>query len=187
MWVFWSAAAVVLFASHPAAAARGGADAGPSPSPSEWSKRLIVLATALAGFGIATYLTLYQVGAVAHIWEPLFGSGSHYILKESAIARDLPIPDAALGAAAYLVEAVLELIGDAERWRTRPWVVLLLGATAAGLALAAVALVVLQAAVFRHFCTLCLGSAACSLVGAAVAAPEVLAAVRHVRRRGGSA
>ncbi len=150
--------------------------------PSAWSKRLPVLATALAGLGIATYLTLYQVGAVSHVWEPFFGEGSRYILKESAVARDLPIPDAALGALAYLAEAVLELVGGADRWRTKPWVVLLLGLTAAGLAVAAVVLVVLQAAVFRHFCTLCLTSAACSLLGASFVPPEVLATLRHLRR-----
>ncbi|HEX5271909.1 MAG TPA: vitamin K epoxide reductase family protein, partial [Gemmataceae bacterium] len=85
-----------------------------------------MLATALAGCGIATYLTLYQVDIVSHVWEPLFGDGSRYILKESAVARNLPIPDAALGAAAYLAEAILELIGGDDRWRTRPRVVLLL-------------------------------------------------------------
>jgi uncharacterized membrane protein len=152
-------------------------------SPSAWSKRLPVLVTAAAGCGIATYLTLYQVGALSHVWEPFFGSGSRFILKESAIARYMPVPDAALGAAAYLAELILELIGGEDRWRTRPWVVLLLGATAAGLAVAAIVLVVCQAAVFRQFCTLCLASAACSLVGAAFACPEVLATLRHLRRR----
>jgi hypothetical protein len=151
-------------------------------SPSAWSKRLPVLATAVAGCGIAVYLTLYQVGVVSHVWEPFFGEGSRNILKESAVARDLPVPDAALGALAYLTEAVLELVGGEDRWRVKPWPVLLLGLTAAGLALTAIALIVLQAAVFRQFCTLCLASAACSLVGAALVIPEVLATIRHLRR-----
>jgi uncharacterized membrane protein len=141
-----------------------------------------VVAIALTGCGIATYLTLYQVGVLSHVWEPFFGLGSHYALKESLIARYMPIPDASLGAAAYLVEAVLELIGGEDRWRVRPWVVLLLGATAAGLAVVAVALVCVQAFVSRQFCTLCLASAACSLIGAPIVAPEVLATLRTLRR-----
>jgi uncharacterized membrane protein len=152
------------------------------PSPSAWSKRLPVVATAVLGCAIATYLALYQTGVVRQVWEPFFGSGSSYILKESAIAQTLPVPDAALGAVAYFVELILELIGDEHRWRTRPWIVFLLGATAAGLALAAIVLVVCQAAVFHQYCTLCLASAACLLIGAAFAFPEVMAAIRHVRR-----
>jgi uncharacterized membrane protein len=155
---------------------------GAVPNPSAWPKRLPVLATAVLGCAIATYLSLYQTGVVGQLWEPFFGSGSRDILKESAIARYLPVPDAALGAAAYFVELILELIGDEHRWQTRPWIVFLLGATAAGLAFAAIVLVVCQAAVFREYCTLCLASAACSLIGAAFAFPEVMAAIRHFRR-----
>src|SRR5579872_7040598 len=111
MRTWWPLVPTILFAVRPTD--------GPSPDqpsaaprgPSAWSRRWPVLATAVAGFGIATYLALYQVGVLSHVWEPFFGSGSRDILKQSAIARDLPIPDAALGAAAYLAELVLELIG----------------------------------------------------------------------------
>ena len=48
--------------------------------------------------------------------------------------------------------------------------------------LAAVVLVVCQPVLFGHFCTLCLASAACSLLGCAAAAPEVWATVQHLRR-----
>jgi hypothetical protein len=153
-------------------------------SPSAWPMRLPVLVTALAGFGIATSLALYQVGALSHVWEPFFGEGSHIILKESALAQSLPIPDAALGALAYLAEACLELVGGEDRWQAKPWAVLLVGAIAAGLALAAIVLIILQAAVFRAFCTFCLASAACSLAGAAFVIPEVRATIRHLREFG---
>ncbi len=153
-----------------------------TPSPSAWSKRFPVVVLAALGCAIAIYLTLYQSNVLAYVWEPFFGSGSRDILKQSAIARYLPVPDASLGAAAYFVELILELIGDADRWRTRPWIVFLLGATAAGLAVAAIVLIICQAAVFHAFCTLCLASAACSLLGAVFAFPEVLATVRHFRQ-----
>ncbi len=155
---------------------------GAASSPSAWPKRLVVLATALTGCGIATYLTLYQVGAISHVWEPFFQEGSRDILKESAVARSLPIPDAALGALAYLAELVLELVGGDDRWRVKPWAVLLTGAMAAALALAAVVLVFCQAVLFRQFCTLCLASAACSLVGAVFVFPELRATLRRLRR-----
>src|SRR5579872_2393861 len=151
-------------------------------NPSRWSHRLPVLLLALAGCGIATYLTLYQVGVLHSVWEPFFGNGSTVILKQSAIAHLLPIPDAALGAFVYLLEALAELIGGESRWRTKPWAVVLLGLIAAGLGVAAIILVVCQRALFGHFCTLCLASAACSLLGCAFAAPEVWATLQHLRR-----
>ena len=144
--------------------------------PSGWPSRLPALVLALVGCGIATYLTLYQVHVLADVWEPFFGDGSRYILRESAIARSLPIPDAALGAFAYLIEAISECVGGPGRWRSRPWAVLFTGAVAAGLAVAALVLIGFQAWWFRHYCTLCLASAACSLTIAALVAPEVWAA-----------
>jgi hypothetical protein len=150
-------------------------------NPSAWRWRLPVLVLALAGCGIAVYLTLYQTDVLATVWEPFFGNGSRQILKESAIARELPVPDAAVGAGVYLLEAILEVCGGRDRWR-RPGVVLALGAVAGGLVLAAVLLVILQAAVFHAFCTLCPASAACSLLAGAFAAPEVWAAGQQFRR-----
>ncbi len=155
---------------------------GWSHNPSAWPWRLPVLVLALVGCAVAVYLTLYQVGVLAAVWEPFFGNGSKQILKDSALARYLPIPDAALGAASYLAEAVLELIGGRDRWRKRPGVMGALGAVAAALVLAAVVLVSLQAAVFGAFCTLCLVSAGCSLLAGILAAPEVWAAWQHLRR-----
>jgi uncharacterized membrane protein len=151
-------------------------------NPSRWSHRLPVLLLALAGCGIATYLTLYQVDVLQTVWEPFFGNGSTVILRGSAIAHLLPVPDASLGAGVYLLEALADLPGGESRWRTKPWAVVLLGLIAAGLGVAAVALIICQAAWFHHFCTLCLASAACSLLGCAAAAPEVWATIQHLRR-----
>ena len=161
-----------------------GADVPPGwgHNPSRWSHRLPVLLLALAGCGVATYLALYQLDILQTVWEPFFGNGSTVILSQSAIAHLLPVPDAALGAFVYLLEALAELPGDESRWRTKPWAVVLLGLIAAGLGVAAVGLVVCQPILFSHFCTLCLASAACSLLGCAAAAPEVWATLQHLRR-----
>ena len=71
-----------------------GTPPGWGHNPSRWSHRLPVLLLALAGCGIATYLALYQVHVVAHVWEPFFGDGSRVILRESSIARLLPVLEA---------------------------------------------------------------------------------------------
>jgi hypothetical protein len=143
--------------------------------PSRPSRRLPVAALALLGCAISVYLALYQVRVVHHVWDPLFGSGSGRVLT-SALSRALPVPDAALGAVAYAVEGCLELTGPRDRWRTRPQLVLLVGAIAGALALASVGLVAAQPLLTGTFCTLCLTSAAVSLAVAALAAEEVTAA-----------
>ena len=94
---------------------------GWSFNPSAWSRRFPAFVLALTGLGIATYLTLFQVGMFAEVWEPFFGNGSKLLLKQSSIAHLLPIPDAALGAIAYFLDALLDIFGGRTRWRTAPW------------------------------------------------------------------
>jgi uncharacterized membrane protein len=131
---------------------------------------------ALLGCAIATYLGLFQMGLVANVWEPFFGNGSRFILVESAVAQSLPVPDAALGALVYLAEAIAECVGGRQRWRTLPAAVFATGALATGLTVAAVVLVASQVLWFHAYCTLCLGSAACSLAIGTLVLPEVRAA-----------
>ncbi|MFD7160474.1 vitamin K epoxide reductase family protein [Kribbella sp. NPDC059898] len=150
--------------------------------PSALGRRLPVVLLSLAGFAIAMTLTLFQAGVLDSVWEPFFGDGSRQVLT-SSVAQAIPIPDASLGAAAYLIEAVLELIGSPYRWRDRPWLVVLPGVVAAGLAAAAIGLVAAQIFIVKAFCTLCLGSAAISLLVAVLVAPEAAAAVRRLRNR----
>src|SRR5919205_1457619 len=93
-----------------------GVPPGWSYNPSAWSDRLPIIGLALLGFGIALYLALYQLGVFAGVWEPFFGDGSRRILH-SSVSRLLPIPDAALGAMGYLLDAVTGAIGGRDRWR----------------------------------------------------------------------
>src|ERR1041384_4704554 len=112
-------------------------------NPSRWSDRIPILAVALVGCGIATYLTLYQLHVFPAVWDPLFGNGSQVILH-SSVSRLLPIPDAALGAIGYLLDAVSGVIGGRERWRTMPWIVLLFGVAVGPLGLVSLLLVISQ-------------------------------------------
>src|SRR5947199_1831588 len=144
---------------------------------SAWPHRLPAFALAMIGLFIATYLTLFQIGVFTEVWEPFFGNGSRLLLKQSSIAHLLPIPDAALGAVAYLADAILDLSRGRARWRTAPWLVLLFGALAFLLGITGVLLVILQPTLFGAYCTLCLASAACSILTAAAASAEVVAAL----------
>jgi uncharacterized membrane protein len=127
----------------------------------------VVLGLALAGVAVAAYLTLVQTGVVDHPWDPVFGHGSDSVLR-SKVSRALPFPDASLGLAAYLAEAVLALTDAGDRWTRRPVLPLAYDALSVGLAGAAVALVLLQAFVVGSWCLLCLVSAALSLAILAV-------------------
>ena len=151
-------------------------------NPSAWPHRLPVLGLAVAGCAIATYLTLFQVAVLGSVWEPFFGNGSEYLLKQSPVAHFLPLPDASLGAFVYLCEAVADLLGGPSRWRTAPWAVLLLGLIACSLGLAGVALALGQPLLAGTYCTLCLGSAACSVLGVGPVMNEVLATLQHLQR-----
>ena len=155
-------------------------------NPSSWSQRLPIAGVALVGFGIAAYLTAFQIGVIERVWEPVFGSGSDTVLT-SEVSSILPVPDAALGAAGYLLDAAAALIGGPDRWRRHPWVVVLFGLAVGPLGVASVVLVVLQPVMFDSFCTLCLASALISVVMIGPAMDEVLAslqALARVRRRG---
>jgi uncharacterized membrane protein len=151
--------------------------------PSAWLHRLPVIALALAGCGLATYLTLYQWHLTTGVWDPIFGAHSSEAVLESALSRALPVPDATLGAFAYLVEAILGALGGRSRWSARPWLVIIFGLVVAGLAVVALALVLSQVFLVRAFCTLCLCSAAISFINAWLAKDEVRAAAGYLWRR----
>jgi uncharacterized membrane protein len=162
---------------------------GWSYDPSSWSQRLPLVGLALVGTGIATYLSLYQYGVVDDVWEPFFGSGSRTVL-DSPTSRLLPVSDAALGAASYLLDAITGVVGGRGRWRTMPWLVVLFGLAVGPLGFVSVLLVILQPVAYDSFCTLCLASAVVSVAMIGPAMDEVLASLQHLRRvhdRGGSA
>ena len=150
-------------------------------NPAKWSQRLPIVGFALVGFGIATYLTLFQVGVITTVWEPFFGDGSRTILT-SKISHALPIPDAALGAFGYFVDAVAGLIGTSKRWRTMPWIVIVFGLAVGPLGVVSVMLVVFQPVLLNAFCTLCLASAVVSVVMIGPAMDEMLASLQYLQR-----
>ncbi len=132
---------------------------------------LVVLA--LLGLAISTYLAAFQLGVIAAPWDPFFGDGSRAVLT-SDLSRALPVPDAAMGAGLYLVDAVLGT------WLAlRPGVLPKVGMTLAAIATAGAAvgvfLVAYQVLAVQALCTLCLGSALISWLLAAGAIAEARA------------
>ncbi|MGH7449107.1 MAG: vitamin K epoxide reductase family protein [Longimicrobiales bacterium] len=170
--------------SHVADGATSEAPPAWSYNPSAWSQRLPVIGLALAGFVIAAYLALFQLGVFPRVWEPFFGDGSRRVLT-SGVSRVLPIPDAALGAFGYLADAVTGAIGGRDRWRTMPWIVVVFGLAVGPLGAISVLLVILQPVLLDAWCTLCLASAVVSVLMIGPAMDEVLASLQHLARERG--
>jgi hypothetical protein len=150
-------------------------------NPASWGQRIPIVVLAIIGFGIAGYMALYQLNVFSTVWEPFFGDGSRKILN-SSVSHILPIPDAALGAIGYLVDAVAGIIGGTRRWRTMPWIVIVFGLAVGPLGFISVILVILQPVLFDSWCTLCLASAVISVVMIGPAMDEFLASLQYMKR-----
>lgn len=158
-------------------------------NPAAWSERLPIVGLSLVGLGIATYLTLFQVGVLETVWEPFFGDGSRTVLT-SRISHVLPVPDAALGAFGYFLDAVTGVIGGKRRWKAMPWIVVVFGLAVGPLGAVSILLVIFQPVLLDSWCTLCLASAVVSVAMIGPAMDEMLASLQHLRRvqlSGGSA
>jgi hypothetical protein len=152
-----------------------------SYNPSAWGQRLPLVGAAVLGFAIATYLALYQWRIVPTVWEPFFGDGSRTVLN-SGVSKILPIPDAALGALGYLVDAVTGVVGGRDRWKTMPWIVIVFGVAVGPLGAISILLVILQPVLYDAWCTLCLSSALISVLMIGPAMDEMLASLQYVQR-----
>ena len=150
-------------------------------NPSTWPQRIPIIVLALIGFGIATYLALYQMNIFGTVWEPFFDNGSKRILN-SKVSRILPVPDAALGAFGYLLDAVTGAIGGKGRWRSMPWIVVIFGLAVGPLGVVSIMLVVFQPVLYESFCTLCLASAVISVAMIGPAMDEMLASLQFLKR-----
>jgi uncharacterized membrane protein len=155
---------------------------GWTSNPSAPPRRLVLAALATLGFLTAGFLALYQTGVISTVWEPFFGDGSKTIL-DSNLSRWFPVPDAALGAAVYFVDAMLEFAGGEDRWKSHPWFVLANGATAIALGLTAITLLIVQPLTYGNYCTLCMLSAFISINLVGPTMEEVLAALQYLGRK----
>jgi uncharacterized membrane protein len=154
-------------------------------NPSAWRERVPIVALALVGFAVSVYLALYEWRLISSVWDPVFGDGTRRVLDSDVahrLHRWFGVPDAAMGAIAYLGDAVLGLAGSTRRWQYRPWMVVLFGIDVIPLGLVSAVLVMLQATLVGHWCFLCLVSAAISLILIYFAYDEVWSSLLYLRR-----
>lgn len=151
-------------------------------NPSSWGRRLPQVLVALVGLAATLTLSLYQWRVMPAPWEPFFGDGSRALL-DSWISRALPL-NATLGVAVYFLVALGTVAGGRMRWRSMPWLTLLLGLCVVPFAVASVLMVGLQPLVFHTWCTLCLVNAFTAVLLVAPVLSEVLASLQHVQRVG---
>lgn len=154
-------------------------------NPSSWRQRAPIALLAMVAFFISAYMALYQWRLIDTVWDPVFGDQSRRVLDSDVserMKRWFGIPDAALGAIAYLGDAVFGLAGSTRRWQYRPWLVVLFGIDVIPLGLVSAILVVMQATVVGYWCFLCLVTAAISLVLVALSYDEVWSSLRYLAR-----
>jgi hypothetical protein len=141
---------------------RANREAIPAPwdyNPSSWPQRVRVAVLAFVAFLIATYLALYQWRIVLDVWDPVFGHQSKQVLDShvsESMRAWLRIPYGALGAIAYLSDAIFALAGSTRRWQYRPWLVVVFGLDVIPLGGVSAILVLLQATVIGSYCFLCM-------------------------------
>ena len=150
-------------------------------NPSSWPQRIPLIVVGFAGFCIAMYLAFYQMHIVNSVWDPFFGDGTEKVLT-SKLSQKFPIPDALLGAFGYLVDVVTGIVGDTQRWKTKPWIVIIFGIAVGPLGLVSILLVISQPVIVGHWCTLCLCSAVISVIMISPAMDEFLASLQYLQR-----
>ena len=160
----------------------GGPDIPPGWTycPSTWAQRLPIIVMGVIGFLIARNLTAYQLGHVGSVWDPFFGglspgrNGTESIIT-SDVSKAWPIPDAGLGAVAYMLEILMGAMGDKRRWRTMPWMVTFFGILVVPLGVVSIYFIIIQPIVIGTWCMLCLLAALAMLIMIPFALDELVA------------
>lgn len=172
--------------SRAALASPGDLPLGWSYSPSIFTQRLPIVALSFVGFFVSRELAAFQLGHTDSVWEPFFGggptgaaNGSEGVIT-SWVSKGFPIPDAGLGAVAYLLDILTGIIGDRRRWRTMPWMVVVFGLLIIPLGLVSVGFIMIQPTLIGTLCTLCLVQAVITVILIPYAVDEVWATGQYL-------
>lgn len=152
---------------------------GWSYNPSSWPQRGPIIALALVGFFLSRQMTSFQLHYITSFTDPFFGVGTVRVLT-SDVSHAFPIPDAGLGAVAYMIEFLMGFMGDKARWRTMPWMVTFFGILVVPLGVVSIALIILQPLAVGAWCTPCLMAAAAMLVMISLTLDEVVAMLQFL-------
>jgi nucleoside-diphosphate-sugar epimerase len=177
-------ALAVMVGTPPGIAAQALTDrtdtpAGWSYSPSTYVQRVPIVALAFLGFLIARYLTSYQLGHAPAARDPVFGDGTETVIT-SWVSHAWIIPDAGVGAATYLIEALTGAIGDRRRWRTMPWLVFAFGLMIVPLGAVSISFIMIQPTLIGTWCALCLVTAAITVFLIPYSLDELVATVQFL-------
>lgn len=145
-------------------------------NPSSWSQRVRVSLVALIGVIISAYMGLYQWKLIPHVWDPIFGRQTEFVLSSTLshwMSNLFHLPDAMLGSLAYLGDIIFGLAGSTRRWQYRPWIVVIFGFDVIPLGVVSVLLVIAQGFIVKAWCFLCLVSAVISIILIILAYDEV--------------
>jgi nucleoside-diphosphate-sugar epimerase len=161
--------------------------------PSTAAQRLPIAVMGLLGLLISRHLTAYQFGHIDYAWEPLFAgslsdprNGTEEIIT-SYVSEAWPVPDAGLGAVAYLLEILMAVMGTRDRWRTMPWMVSFLAILVVPLGVTSIYFIIIQPVLLGTWSTLALLAALAMLIMIPFMLDEVIAMfqfLRWSRRRG---
>lgn len=152
-------------------------------NPSSWNQRARIAIVAAFGTLISVYMGLFQWGLVPGVWDPLFGKQTEHVLLSNVshwMISIFHLPDAVLGAIAYLGDSIFGLAGSTRRWQYRPWLVILFGLDVIPLGIVGIILVIMQGFVVHAWCFLCLLSAAISLFLIILAYDEVFSSILYL-------
>lgn len=148
----------------------------------ERRRRTLILS--LAAIGALAPVAAYQLGAVDHLPDPpgrwfdsdrVDASGEAYLPGMT--------PDATTGIVSYAVTLVLAGKGGPDRWRTQPWLPLLLAVKVLADAGSAARLTAEQISKHRRLCAWCLGAAAAVAGTVPQVIPEAKAALSRLQDR----
>ena len=165
-----------------------GPDAPPgwSYNPSTWSQRAPIIVLGLIGFFLSRQMAAFELGHIHSFADPIFGPGTQNVLT-STVSRSFPIPDAGLGAFAYMIEFLMGFMGDKCRWRTMPWMVMFFGILVVPLGVVSITLIILQPLMVGGWCTPCLAAGLAMLIMIPLTLDEVVAMLQFLvqaRREG---
>jgi uncharacterized membrane protein len=152
---------------------------GWSYNPSSWPQRAPIIALALVGFFLSRQMASFELHYITSFTDPFFGPGTVRVLT-SNVSRAFPIPDAGLGAVAYMIEFLMGFMGDKARWRTMPWMVTFFGILVVPLGVVSITLIILQPLAVGAWCTPCLMAAAAMLIMISLTLDEVVAMLQFL-------
>ena len=153
-------------------------------NPSKWSQRITI--SCIAGIAVlfAVYMGLYQLRLIDHVWDPIFGAQTQYVLDSDVshtMRKWFRVPDSIMGAIAYLGDVIFALAGSTRRWQDRPWLVILFGIDVIPLGVVSATLVFMQGAVVGAWCFPCLITAAVSIALIFLAYDEIWTCILYLR------